>query len=94
MSAPRNRERAPTGHRASNCLLSTNEMTHFGNDRGFEDDRECGGSSVVSVVMDLQNGHFIGHLFSDRYVVLTRGTYVNRGESARSCLSPGTGNGH
>ena len=35
MSAPRNRERAPTGHRASNCLLSTNEMTHFGNDRGF-----------------------------------------------------------
>ena len=32
MSAPRNRERAPTGHRASNCLLSTNEMTHFGND--------------------------------------------------------------
>ena len=69
------------------CMLRTPVMSHMGKTTLTRQHWICRW-------MDLQNCHFIGHLSSDRYAVLTRGTYVNRGERARSCLSPGTGNGH
>ena len=70
------------------CMLRTPVMSHMGKTTLTRQHWICRW-------MDLQNCHFIGHLSSDRYAVLTRGTVPTstgaRGPGRVCLLEPGTG---